>query len=76
MAAQKAVEELVSKGLLPGQGLMNNKLEGMRKEGSPISIRHRWRIWWKTTQPDGAKIQEMAQDTEQRYHYNIYYLAF
>ena len=27
MAAQKAVEELASKGLLPSQGLVMNKLE-------------------------------------------------
>jgi hypothetical protein len=58
MAAQKAVEQLASKGLLPSQGLMKTKLEGMRKEAN----NHQ-------TQSDGldsAKIQEMTQETEQK----------
>ena len=34
MAAQKTVEELSSKGLLPSQGLLKNKLKNMRKEAN------------------------------------------
>ncbi|MFY9795112.1 MAG: hypothetical protein WA323_00705 [Candidatus Nitrosopolaris sp.] len=33
-AAQKAVEKLSSKGLLPDQGPTKKKLEGMRKEAN------------------------------------------
>jgi hypothetical protein len=36
MAAQKAVEDLASKGLLPSQGLVMNKLENMRKQASTL----------------------------------------
>jgi hypothetical protein len=39
MAAQKAVEELSSKGLLPDQGPTKKKLEGMRKETSDHQTR-------------------------------------
>ncbi|MDQ6666823.1 MAG: hypothetical protein M3Y53_01200, partial [Thermoproteota archaeon] len=34
MAAQKAVKELTLKGLLPGHGLIKNKMEGMKKEAN------------------------------------------
>jgi hypothetical protein len=34
MAAQKAVEELSSKGLLPDGSTAKNKLQGMRKEAN------------------------------------------
>ena len=34
LAAQKAVMELSSKGLLPGQSTTKNKLEGMRKQAN------------------------------------------
>jgi hypothetical protein len=34
MAAKKAVEQLASKGLLSSQGLLKNKIEGMRKEAN------------------------------------------
>lgn len=62
MAAQKAVEELASKGVLPGQGPMNNKLEGMRKEANMLQTQM-VDLVGKRSQSDGldsAKIQEMS----------------
>ena len=68
MAAQKAVEQLASKGLLPSQGLMNTKLEGMRKEANNHQTQMEDLVR-KLSQSDGlysAKIQEMTQETEQK----------
>ena len=68
MAAQKAVEQLASKGLLPSQGLVTNKLENMRKQASTHQpdIEH---LVEKISDSDGLdsdKIQELAQETEQK----------
>ncbi len=68
MAAQKTVEELTSKGLLPDQGLIKNKLEGMRKEANKHQTDMEDLVG-KLSQSDGLdsdKIQEMAQETEQK----------
>jgi hypothetical protein len=68
MAAQKAVEELSSKGLLPDEPPTKKKLEGMRKEAN----NHRTQmenLVTKLSQSDGigsSKIQETAQETEQK----------
>jgi Asp-tRNA(Asn)/Glu-tRNA(Gln) amidotransferase C subunit len=66
MAAQKAVEELSSKGLIPNQGLA--KLQGMRKEANNHQTQMEDLVR-KLSQSDGldsAKVQEMAQETEQK----------
>ena len=66
MAAQKAVEELSSKGLIPNQRLV--KLQGMRKEAKNHQTQMEDFVG-KLSQSDGldsAKIQEMAQETEQK----------
>jgi len=66
MAAQKAVEELSSRGLIPNQGLV--KLQGMRKEANNHQTQMEDLVR-KLSQSDGldsAKIQEMAQETEQK----------
>ena len=66
MAAQKAVEELKSKDLIPNQGAV--KLEGMRKEANNHQTQMEDFVG-KLSQSDGldsAKIQEMAQETEQK----------
>ena len=66
MAAQKAVEELSSKGLIPNQRLV--KLQGMRKEANNHQTQMEDFVG-KLSQSDGldsAKIQEMAQETEQK----------
>jgi hypothetical protein len=68
MAAQKAVEQLASKGLLPSQGLVTNKLENMRKQASThqTDMEH---LVEKISDSDGLdsdKIQELAQETEQK----------
>jgi ferritin-like metal-binding protein YciE len=68
MAAQKAVEQLASKGLLPSQGLLKNKIEGMRKEANNHQTQMEDLVR-KLSQSDGldsAKIQEMKQETEQK----------
>jgi hypothetical protein len=68
MAAQKAVEQLASKGLLPSQGLLKNKIEGMRKEANNHQTQMEDLVR-KLSQSDGldsAKIQEMTQETEQK----------
>lgn len=68
MAAQKAVEELASKGLLPSQGLVMNKLENMRKEAGTHQTDMEDLVK-KLSESDGldpVKIQEMAQETEQK----------
>jgi hypothetical protein len=66
MAAQKSVEELSSRGLIPNQGLV--KLQGMRKEANNHQTQMEDLVR-KLSQSDGldsAKIQEMAQETEQK----------
>jgi hypothetical protein len=68
MAAQKAVEELASKGLLPSQGLVMNKLEYMRKQASTHQTEMEDLVG-KLSDSDGldsVKIQEVAQETEQK----------
>ena len=68
VAAQKAVKELTSKGLLPEQGLIKNKMEGMRKEASNHQTEMEDLVG-KLSDSDGldaVKIQEMAQETEQK----------
>ena len=65
MAAQKAVEQLASKGLLPSQGLMKTKLEGMRKEANnhQTQMEDLVRKLSQSDWLDSAKIQEMTQET-------------
>jgi len=68
MAAQKAVEQLASKGLLPDQGLAKSKMEAMRKEANNHETQMEDLVT-KLTQSDGldsSKIQEVAQETEQK----------
>jgi ferritin-like metal-binding protein YciE len=67
MAAQKAVEQLASKGLLPSQGLLKNKIEGMRKEANnhQTQMEDLVRKLFQSDGLDSAKIQEMTQETEQ-----------
>ena len=68
MAAQKAVEDLASKGLLPSQGLVMNKLENMRKQASTHQTDMEDLVE-KISDSDGldsVKIQEIAQETEQK----------
>jgi ferritin-like protein len=66
MAAQKAVEELASKGLIPGQASI--KLEGMRKEANNHQAQMEDLVG-KLSDSDGlnsVKIQEIAQEIEQK----------
>ena len=66
MAAQKAVEELKSKDLIPNQGAV--KLEGMRKEANNHQTQMEDLVG-KLSESDGldaVKIQEKAQETEQK----------
>ena len=68
MAAQKAVEELASKGLLPSQGLVMNNLENMRKQVGTHQTDMEDLVE-KISDSDGLdsdKIQEMAQETEEK----------
>jgi rubrerythrin len=68
MAAQKAVEELASNGMLPSQGLVMNKLEYMRKQASTHQTEMEDLVG-KLSDSDGldsVKIQEVAQETEQK----------
>jgi ferritin-like protein len=66
MAAQKAVEELNLKGLIPNQASI--KLEGMRKEANNHQTQMEDLVG-KLSESDGldaVKIQETAQETEQK----------
>ena len=66
MAAQKAVEELNLKGLIPNQASI--RLEGMRKEANNHQTQMEDLVG-KLSESDGldaVKIQEMAQETEQK----------
>ena len=68
LAAQKAVKELTLKGLLPGHGLIKNKMEGMRKEANNHQTEMEDLVK-KLSDSDGldaVKIQEIAQETEQK----------
>jgi ferritin-like protein len=68
MAAQKAVKELTSKGLLPDEVSIKNKLEGMRKEATNHQTEME-ELVGKLSDSDGLdsdKIQEMAQETQQK----------
>lgn len=68
MAAQKAVQVLSSKGLLPEESTAKNKLEGMRNEAS----NHQKQMEEIVTELneseglDSSNIQEMAKETEQK----------
>jgi ferritin-like protein len=66
MAAQKAVEELKSKGLIPNQGSV--KLEGMRKEASNHQSQMEDLVGKLSDSHglDSDKVQEIAQETEQK----------
>jgi ferritin-like metal-binding protein YciE len=66
MAAQKAVEELNSKGLIPNQG--SSKLEGMRKEANNHQTQLEYLVGKlsQSDELDSDKIQEVAQETEQK----------
>jgi hypothetical protein len=66
MAAQKAVEELKSKGLIPNQGSV--KLEGMRKEANNHQTQMEDLVakLSQSDRLDSDKIQEIAQETEQK----------
>jgi hypothetical protein len=66
MAAQKAVEELDSKGLIPTQGSV--KLEGMRKEANnhQTQMEDLVRKLSRSESLDSTKIQQMAQETERK----------
>ena len=68
MAAQKAVKELSSKGLLPEESTAKNKLEGMRKEANNHQTVME-EIVTKLTKSEGldsSNIEEMAKETEQK----------
>ena len=68
MAAQKAVKELASKGLLPDEVSIKNKIEGMRKEASNHQTQME-ELVEKLSESDGLdsdNIQEVVQETEQK----------
>lgn len=66
MAAQKAVEELSSKGLLPDGSTAKNKLQGMRKEANNHQTQME-NVVTKLIESgdlDQSKIQKMAHETQ------------
>lgn len=68
MAAQKAVQELSSRGLLPDKLRAKNKLEQMKKQANNHQTQMEDLVT-KLTESDGidsTQIQEMAQETEQK----------
>ena len=68
MAAQKAVKELSSKGLLPEDNTVKTKLEGMRKEANNHQTQME-ELVTKLTESEGldsSNIQQMAKETEQK----------
>jgi len=65
MAAQKAVQDLSSKGLLNEQK-MDVKLDGMRQEASNHQRKLEQLVQKLSGSLDLAKIQETAQETEQK----------
>lgn len=68
MAAQKAVQDLSSKGLFPDIGQATQRLEGMRKQANNHQTQMEDLIT-KLAESDGIdsrKIEEVAQETEQK----------
>ncbi len=68
MAAQKAVQELSSRGLLPEEPPIKKKLEGMRKEATNHQTQME-NLVTKLSRSDGidpSKVQEAAQETEEK----------
>ena len=65
MAAQKAVKELSSKGLL-NEHEMDVKLDGMREEAGNHQRKLEQLVQKLSGSLDSAKIQETAQETEQK----------
>jgi Asp-tRNA(Asn)/Glu-tRNA(Gln) amidotransferase C subunit len=68
MAAQKAVEDLSEKGLLPNERTLKYKLEGMRKQANNHQTKMEDLVS-KLSQSDAldsSKIQQMAHETEQK----------
>jgi hypothetical protein len=65
MAAQKAVEELGSKGLLD-EGRMLSKLQGMKKEAGNHQSKIEQLVLKLSSSLNSTKIQEAAQETEQK----------
>jgi rubrerythrin len=67
MAAQKAVEDLSSKGLLLDEHAVEKKLEGMRKQANNHQTKLEDLVS-KLSKSDAldSKIQEMAHETEQK----------
>jgi replication-associated recombination protein RarA len=68
VAAQKAVEELSSRGLLPNERAVTNKLEGMRKQANNHQTKMEDLVskLSKSDSLNSSKIQEMANETEQK----------
>ena len=65
MVAQKAVKELSSKGLL-NEHEMDVKLDGMREEASNHQRKLEQLVQKLSGSLDSVKIQEIAQETEQK----------
>jgi hypothetical protein len=65
MAAQKALQVLSSKGLL-GEHEMDVKLDGMREEASNHQRKLEQLVQKLSGSVDSSKIQEAAQETEQK----------
>lgn len=65
MAAQKAVKDLSSKGLL-SEHEMDVKLDGMREEASNHQKKLEQLVQKLSGSVDSSKIQEAAQETEQK----------
>jgi nitrogenase subunit NifH len=65
IAAQKAVKELSSKGLLNEQE-MDTKLDGMREEASNHQRKLEQLVQKLSSSLDSATIQKTAQETEQK----------
>lgn len=68
MAAQKAVEDLSAKGLLPHERTLKYKLEAMRKQANNHQTKMEDLVskLSKSDSLDSSNIQEMAQETEQK----------
>jgi hypothetical protein len=68
MAAQKAVKELSSKGLLPKESNAKKKLEGMRQEANNHQKQMEELVEELSESEglDSSNIQEMAKETEQK----------
>jgi rubrerythrin len=68
VAAQKAVQELSSRGLLPNERAVKDKLEGMRKQANNHQTKMEDLVskLSKSDSLDSSKIQESATETEQK----------